>query len=42
VEAPPAVWLYNAVHTYIARQPLSMFAVTGNDHWMLANLRSNP
>ncbi len=39
-ENPPAAWLYNERHTFIAARRFSNFAVTGNNHWLLADLQS--
>ena len=41
-EAPPAAWLYHRTHAYIATRRLSNFAVTGNNHWLLSELRGEP
>lgn len=41
-EAPPAAWLYHETHAYVAKRGLSNFAVTGNNHWLLSELRSAP
>ncbi len=41
-EAPPAAWLYHERHMFLAAKRLSHFAVTGNNHWLLSELRSEP
>jgi len=41
-ESPPAAWLYGETHTFIAARRLSNFAITGNNHWLLGDLRSDP
>lgn len=41
-EAPPAAWLYNDTHAFIAVRRLSNFGITGNNHWLLGDLRSEP
>jgi len=39
---PPAAWLYHETHAYLARKHLSNFLVTGNNHWLLGEMRSEP
>jgi ABC-type transport system substrate-binding protein len=41
-QAPPAAWLYNETHTFIASRRLSGFGITGNNHWLLGDVRSEP
>jgi len=41
-ESPPAAWLYSETHSFIAARRLSNFALTGNNHWLLGDLRSDP
>ncbi len=38
-ESPPAVWVYSEHHAFVMDRRLSTLAITGNNHWLLEELR---
>jgi peptide/nickel transport system substrate-binding protein len=36
---PPAIWLYHMVHNYALKEGIKDFAVTGDNHWLLEDVR---
>ena len=38
-ESPPAAWLYSERHSFVMDRRLSSLAITGNNHWLLEELR---